>query len=149
MAYLFMIDEAEAVDGSWEPDAGENALILQPGPFVPIVSTRPLKIGPTLQARRESTTGFLRRPQVTFENVELAVSERELEPTDSEPRLHSRIGGQPGWLQNDETPDGDWRFLAQIDSVTTSFAVDFGDGGVGYLFVRADGLEARFLWQSL
>src|ERR1700759_4787138 len=30
MAYLFMTDDGN-VDGTWEPDGGENAVILQPG----------------------------------------------------------------------------------------------------------------------
>src|SRR5689334_19521732 len=30
-AYLFMTDGEEYVDGTWEPDGGENAIILQPG----------------------------------------------------------------------------------------------------------------------
>jgi hypothetical protein len=48
MAYLFMTDEKEEtfIDGTYEPDGGENAIILQPG-----VTTAPVKElaeGPTL-----------------------------------------------------------------------------------------------------
>ncbi len=46
MAYLFMTDEAEHVDGTWEPDGGENAVILQPGSNP--AKTQPLAEGPTL-----------------------------------------------------------------------------------------------------
>ena len=47
MAYLFMTDEAEHVDGTWEPDGGtKNAVILQPGST--LAKTRPLAEGPTL-----------------------------------------------------------------------------------------------------
>ncbi|MFS0693568.1 hypothetical protein [Streptomyces nitrosporeus] len=36
LAYLFMADSEEGfVDGTWEPEAGENALLIQPGGRVP------------------------------------------------------------------------------------------------------------------
>jgi len=45
-AYLFMTDEDEYVDGTWEADSGENAIILQPGttqlPTIDLIN------GPTL-----------------------------------------------------------------------------------------------------
>lgn len=31
MAYLFMTDDDDYVDGTWEPDGGENAVVIQPG----------------------------------------------------------------------------------------------------------------------
>src|SRR5947208_3527423 len=35
MAYVFMTDGDDYVDGTWKPDGGENAVIVQPGdPFV-------------------------------------------------------------------------------------------------------------------
>jgi hypothetical protein len=46
MAYVFMTDEDDYVDGTWEPDGGENAVILQPG--TPTVTVQSLATGPTL-----------------------------------------------------------------------------------------------------
>ena len=46
MAYLFMTDGEEYVDGTWEPDGGENAVVLQPGQTT--VKTQPLAQGPSL-----------------------------------------------------------------------------------------------------
>ncbi len=44
MAYIFMTDGDECVDGTWEPNGGENAVILQPGntsvPVEPLVRLR-------------------------------------------------------------------------------------------------------------
>jgi hypothetical protein len=46
MAYVFMTDEEQFVDGTWDPDGGENAVILQPG--INTAKTAALTGGPTL-----------------------------------------------------------------------------------------------------
>src|SRR5437762_5669988 len=46
MAYLFMTGDDYDVDGTFDPDDGENAVILQPG--ISDIETRPLIIGPSL-----------------------------------------------------------------------------------------------------
>src|SRR4051812_27277543 len=45
MAYVFMTDVDDIVE-TWDPDEGENAIILQPGP--PSVPTQPLLTGPSI-----------------------------------------------------------------------------------------------------
>jgi hypothetical protein len=61
MAYLFMTDEEEHIDGTWLPDGGENALILQPqGVFDGEV--QPLKQGPILQVWVQQEGDALRTP---------------------------------------------------------------------------------------
>ncbi|MGW0467657.1 hypothetical protein ACWDX6_20695 [Streptomyces sp. NPDC003027] len=49
------------------------------------------------------------------------------------------------WLQGEEWPGPDWRFLAQIDSRDLPLDVDFGCGdmGVGYAFLSPDASEGR------
>jgi hypothetical protein len=149
MAYVFMtdLDEFEYIDGTWEPEGGENAVILQPSPFQSIVDTAALTEGPTLQRGVDDRTPGGRR---RFEPVELRA---DLIATDAsgggedEDMFH--IGGAPNWLQGEEwpAPPEAWRFLMQIDSNTSQFDVNFGDAGVAYVFVAADGRAARFLWQ--
>src|SRR5689334_18808557 len=51
MAYLFMTDEDEYVGETFDPDGGENAVILQPG--TPAVPTQSLIVGPTLYKMRQ------------------------------------------------------------------------------------------------
>jgi hypothetical protein len=53
MAYLFMTDsdEGEFVDGTYEPDGGENAIILQPG--MTELPTSEANAGPTLYRMAE------------------------------------------------------------------------------------------------
>src|SRR5689334_4419099 len=47
MAYVFMADGAnEYVDFTWDPDAGENAVVIQPGDYD--LPTKLLTEGPTL-----------------------------------------------------------------------------------------------------
>ena len=52
------------------------------------------------------------------------------------------------WAERETAPTrGEWRFLMQIDSHTDRFRLNWGDAGVGYVFVAEDGTAARFLWQ--
>jgi len=154
MAYLFMTDPADGfVDGTFEPDGGENAVILQPAPFDRVVSARPRAIGPSLRAAHEEQLGFIAslsgaRRQRILRDVELGVTEVEVDPAAPDPNLKSRLFGEPLWLQNDETPaGGPWDLIVQIDSANREFDVNFGDAGVGYAFIRRDGKAARFRWQ--
>ena len=60
----------------------------------------------------------------------------------------NKIGGTPVFLQGDELPfEEGWQLLLQLDSCSVPFWVNFGDAGLGYAFLNADGDEARFLWQ--
>ena len=158
MAYIFMTDPepgGEYVDGTWEPEYGENAVILQPSPFDPIVKTTDLTYGPTLQVPVDGKPGLLDRimgvkqsPRRRYEDVELKVIETE-KPCNLD-SLGSKLTGEPDWLQNDETPTkGDWRFFLQMDNTSESndYSINFGDAGIGYAFIRTDGRAARFLWQ--
>ena len=149
MAYVFMTDQGQFVDGTWEPEGGENAVIVQPG--TPAVPTAPLVTGPTLQRGEDDPTGTHR----AFKDVQYAV---ELTPGMDPERFSDdaaldhvsecKIGGAPAFLQGEEYPaGGPWRLLAQIDSGSNLFYLNFGDAGVGYVFLSADGTQGRFLWQ--
>ncbi|GAA4515644.1 hypothetical protein AB0K05_24710 [Nonomuraea sp. NPDC049486] len=122
MAYLFMDDEAEE---SWQPEGGENALIVQPGRVPPFIETAGVVDG----------EGLLEELFVDLEEVE------QSEP----PCWGSRLLGAPGWLQGEEfPPGGPWSFFFQLRD---TYQAIFGDGGMGYGFLSADEQEGRFLWQ--
>jgi uncharacterized protein YwqG len=145
MAYIFMTD---SIDGeSWSADFGDNAVILQPGQFTSLVKTEPRATGPSLQRMVPGVTGNRLVPvdcEYRAEHLELP----DEASVDSDYALVNRIGGAPGWLQNDETPtQGVWHFLTQIDSNSDLYSVNFGDMGIGYVFVADDGSAGRFLWQ--
>ena len=162
MAYLFMTDEegGQFVDGTYDPNRGENAVILQPGRAV--VPTRRLSQGPTLyrliekswrrRTRREPcefAVQLIREDDVAF----LPEEERWKLPDDEAEAAaarweESKIGGTPVFMQGDEFPfTGPCRLLLQLDSCSVPFSINFGDAGVGYAFLNEAGDEAKFLFQ--
>jgi uncharacterized protein YwqG len=161
MVYLFMTDEEKYVEGTWEPDGGENAVILRPGPTV--AKTAPLAAGPSLYRMVKQTSNTQLVPEPCEFSVMLEPSEdpdfvetaerekwqkKEREIYDSA-LDGNKIGGSPIFIQNTEFPGpGRWRLLLQLDSTRVPFYVNFGDAGVGYLFLSEDGQAAKFLWQG-
>lgn len=158
MAYIFMTDEDEPIDGTWEPDSGENAVILQPG--VTSIPVDALTTGPTLVRRVDDDAD----DDVDFERCEFAVNLFPAEDPEYVPECDrydwsddqwdeyhetdNKIGGSPNFLQNEEFPGpGRWNLLLQLDSCQVPFEINFGDAGIGYAFLSADGRVAKFLWQ--
>jgi hypothetical protein len=165
-----------AADGDWDGDrmvylfaigfSGEHATVVQPGGQVTeSFETQPVATGPT-----ELDRAHLVRVD---EEVDFAQVERELEPVEDEDeydraiRLQelleerqkdaedsirmNQLGGPkvvPVWLQRDERPGESWQLVAQLDSCRLPFEVNFGDSGVGYLFLSPDGKNAEFFYQS-
>lgn len=147
-AYLFMTDEDEYVDGTWEPDGGENAVILQPGKNG--IKTTEIKDGPSLYQMVEKPSHDLLVPQDFACSVILTESEDKA-PEGDTLEIVNKFGGKPVFIQDEEYPSDneDWKLLLQLDSVDVPFSVNFGDSGVGYAFIRADGKKAKFLWQCM
>jgi hypothetical protein len=146
---------------TFEPFGGENAVILQPGDSKTDVTCKALSSGPTLRIFVEGMRG--RQPT----DVELGIKvwdsedpefipEKEVDKLSAEDREiyrirteGNKIGGTPGFIQSDEFPDATrpWQLLLQLDAGEVPFPVDFGDVGVGYLFITPEATEGRFLWQ--
>jgi uncharacterized protein YwqG len=164
MAYVFMTDEedGEYVDGTWESDGGENAVILQPG--TPEMPVQPLMNGPSLYRMVKKMFRSKLVPQACEFGVDLTTSD---DPpfADEDERANwdeatwekytetldgNKIGGSPIFLQNTEFPGpGQWKLLLQLDSTNVPFYVNFGDGGVAYAFLSEDATTAKFLWQCV
>ena len=163
VAYVFMTDEEEYVEGTWEPFGGENAVIIQPSGKIDI-PCEALPAGPTLQSYvRVDGQHQLRAQDVEFglsfadgddpefvsmwDRIDASAEESEEYISSLE---GSKIGGTPGFIQGDEFPDKvhNWHLLLQLDSRDLPFFQNFGDGGVAYAFITSDGTEGRFLWQS-
>lgn len=159
MAYIFMTDDEEYVDGTWEAEGGENAIILQPGnTTVPITK---LITGPTLTKYVQVEGQQELQPQ----EIELRVTLNE----DNDPSFISeddditneeideyhdktegnKIGGSPAFIQGDEFPDesDNWLLLLQLDSCDDNYSLNFGDAGVSYSFINKEGTKAKFIWQ--
>ena len=161
MAYLFITGESEDewVDGTWEPEGGENAVIVQPE-GANDVETVPEREGPSLYTFVEGRgwEGAVpfeysvnlepgEDPEYVGEDERVEWSEAELDANE-EPLDGNKVGGTPGFIQADEFPQaGPWRLLLQLDSMTVPFHVNFGDAGIGYAYISEDGQSGRFLWQ--
>lgn len=128
LAYVFMTGSADPDDDldvdSFDPEGGENAVIIQPGGRVP---------------------GFLTVRPADEPGLSLVGDHRPVDSPAADGEVPFQfLGGEPAWLQFDETPGDGWRLVAQL---TAEPGFDFGDDGVAYLFVSPDGAEGRFLWQ--
>jgi len=161
MAYLFITDDA-GVDETWDPDKGENALVLQPG--LPPPKYQHTASGPTLFKMEKRFFGAAILPKTLEFGTRQEIGEdpdwlsekvlEELPTTEREAHLSSlmgnKVGGSPYFLQTDEFPEGDgWKLLLQLDSSRVPFFVNLGDAGVGYAFISKDGRQGKFLWQCL
>jgi hypothetical protein len=160
MAYVFMTDLEEKVVPAWDPDSGENAVIIQPG-RPPNVQTMAAPIGPTLYEFLEIPGQDQMQPRPCEYLVDTA---RRTDPA-FEDEAHrqgmddvsfekyskavegNKVGGTPAFLQEDAMPPGG-KLLLQLDSAQVPFYVNFGDCGLGFAFISPDGSQGRFLFQS-
>lgn len=159
VAYLFMADGPDDVDYIWDPDAGENAVIIQPGDpgKIPVVTKA---TGPTessvvfppgarlghvenLTYRVETTDVIDPEYQTAAELASLSDAE---EIARSSALIGDKIGGTPEFVQGGEFPCRADRLLLQIEA--TPFQINLGDGGAGFLFVNENATVGNFLWQS-
>lgn len=160
MAYLFITDEDEYVDCTWEPDGGENAVVIQPGSVA--VPTQVLLDGPSIyrMVARPGDEHLVAEPcefrarLVGADDPEfLSEAERNARGADVNQAYYeaiagTKVGGTPGFLQGDEFPGDEFRqLILQLDSSQLPFSVNFGDGGIGFAFLSDDGSAGRFLWQ--
>jgi len=156
MAYLFMTDTEIEIDGQlygvhdqFEPEGGENAVILQPS-GEKLVDTSLLAKGPSLLPKKAM---FWSREQVDalceVEEYEVRLKFSEdpdfvsiddlIGLPDSQHQQYcdslsgNKLGGVPGFIQPDEFPFPRDRseLLLQLDSGKVPFYVDFGDIGEG------------------
>jgi hypothetical protein len=116
-------DDDNSIDDTFEPEGGENAVIIQPGGRVP-----------SFIAVRGQRTG----PSFTEDHLPVDVV------TADQNTPWEFLGGEPRWLQSPELPGPGWRLVGQLSD---DLGHNFGDAGIAYVFVSPDGLEGRFLWQ--
>ncbi len=160
MAYIFITAGDEHIDGTWEHDGGENAVILQPGNVtMPVVG---LEQGPVLY----SLVKKMFRKQPALQPCEFTIKTRTSTDPDYTPQKErilwsnvkwveyaekldgNKIGGTPIFIENDEFPGpGNWKLLLELDSTRVPFHINFGNAGIGYAFISEDGKIGKFLWQ--
>lgn len=99
------------------------------------------------------TDGRVRPPPPRHGNGLGACLRRHPADTPTEEPVPGRLGGEPDWLQGDETPDcphraGHMTFVAELaDGRDFATSANFGGGGRGYVFGCHPCGEAAFLWQ--
>jgi hypothetical protein len=165
-AYPFLTDDYEGgyLADTWDPDGGENALILQPGGISdgPML---PLREGPTLYRRACMGPTEWDRPPCEFA-VELRPgNDPEAGTWDDVDRddrsawdayiaalFEDKIGGTPVPTVNDPefpNPEG-WQLLLQLNTKGEDpddpFFLNFECDGVGYAFLSRDGRRGMFMW---
>lgn len=162
VAYLFMTGDDEDDAETWDPDGGDNAVIIQPGGILH-VPVAPLRRGPALLAMVEEDGEEYMIPSPHEYTVQLSraenpdfVSEIQRQDWDeatndqyAEQLMGNKIGGTPCFLQYDEFPPGEenWQLLLQLDSTDVPFYINFGDAGVAYAFINQDATLGKMLWQ--
>ncbi|MBY0177278.1 DUF1963 domain-containing protein [Curtobacterium herbarum] len=127
---------------SWEADSGANAAFVFSGRDLRLAEYPPSPHG-------DPDDPEPAWPPVTDDEYLLGLAAATT-PSDEDEQLGvpddvwfaGQYGGDPDWIQDDETPDG-LRFVASIESGPLEF--DFGDGGSAYVF--SDGQRAAVLWQ--
>ncbi len=118
---LLIFMSEDPFDDPWMAEGGANAVIVEPdGEFPPWVE-------PT-----SSTDGPCWHPDSMW------VPDPPLE-----------VGGQPEWMQQDETPEAAPEFVCRLRSLPDLDGIlSFGADGDAYLFISEDRRTARILWQS-
>jgi uncharacterized protein YwqG len=159
IAYLFMTSSGDG-DETWSPDGGENSLIILTREKL----TGSLTVGDAPRLCRMVKKWWNKQlvPESCVFSTTLTISEdppfvpqgvlMELPKEQADNYLESlvgnKLGGTPGFLQNDELPVSEpWHLLLQLDSTRVPFWINFGDAGVGYAFINGNGTDGKFLWQ--
>jgi hypothetical protein len=115
----------------WSPTGGANRAYLFSGPLTPAA----------VPAEGETLLGAVTalRPHP--------------EDTPTKQAVLGRLGGEPDWIQDDETPDCPgcatrMTFTAELEEGRDfATSANFGGGGRSYLFTCPPCAEAAFLWQ--
>lgn len=158
MAYIFF-DASE--DGeTWDPDSGQNAVIVQPGDNS--VDTVAEAYGPASEVnqgienvREAGLCEFKVELEITAEPDYLNEDQlfKLMDEDEAKYDLYceamdpSKIGGNPIFIQGEEIPiEGDWKFLCQLDENEIPVYANFGTG-VAYAFIDAEGTQGKILWQ--
>lgn len=128
---VFLCQNDPGMCDDWDANAGANRADLFPGELTPA----------TVPAEGETLQG--------------AITALRCHPADAPPEepVLGRLGGEPEWLQGDETPDCPscatrMTFTAELEEgYDFATSANFGGGGRGYVFRCRPCGEAAFLWQ--
>lgn len=141
---IFMCENDPGMCGDEDPDGGANQVII-------ISELDDLKQftpkNPENTLRKTEYNAILKEDNAdSYESARANWQGRGRE-------ILGQLFGQPDWIQGDDTPKCDccqkpMRFVAQIEEGPEYLAsMNFGGGGVAFLFDCPKGKTAKFLWQ--
>lgn len=139
---IFMCNNDDESCDEWDPEGGGNKAI--------IVS------GTQLEFFKPEDSNSLREPEYGVNLIETDDADYETARGNwkgSRRDVLGQVFGEPSWIQGDETPDCEccskpMRFVAQMEEGPDHRAtMNFGGGGVAFLFDCQEGKTAKFLWQ--
>ncbi|WP_257032345.1 YwqG family protein [Streptomyces sp. 1331.2] len=151
---LFMCQNDPGMCEEWDPQAGGNRALLfptaalQPIP-VPVLDEdddqEPVLLGAVSAVAYETAS--------TTADYGQAYTEWARQPGRTPLDALGQLGGQPAWLQNDETPacptcTREMRLVVQLEEGRDhATAMNFGGRGEAYAFACEPCTQAVFLWQ--
>lgn len=167
MAYLFMTESVgeKGFPETWDSDAGENAVILQPGIWTG--PTLPLTEGPSLRKwvqenRRWRQSRWQKVPCEYAVELQAGEDTEDLwspwpDPDDKAAWntrwgffSEDKLGGIPvptiNYASFPYPYGGPWRLLLQLNTNEDRYDVNFGTDGNGYALLSEDGRVGKLLW---
>jgi hypothetical protein len=132
----------------WDPSAGGNkALLFQTDALAPAA----VPPGDNTLLPEACGVSLYTTESASYDEASDSWSHAEGRPVEE---VLGQLGGEPDWLQNDETPacpscSTPMGFVAQLDEGHDhTSAINFG-GGYGYAFTCEPCGQAAFLWQCV
>lgn len=144
---LFMCQNDPGMCEDWDANGGGNAVVV----ITPIdLESAPVPSeGETLRGTEYSAQVV----EVPGEDYDAALREWAEKNNLSPREVLGQLGGEPAWIQGEETPDCDachrpMEFVAQLEQGPDwKTEMNFGGGGVAYSFRCDCNGSAKFLWQ--
>jgi len=165
----FAPDQSVHVLYTWEPDGGENAVILQPGTWQG--PSLPVATGPALWKWDSTLSRFCTGPYCEYRVSLLPGDDPDLPPQSKGPYIELPLQMSDGslWQQQPEETEekiggtaqvrqyrvfpefgsGDWQLVLQFPEQDDRFFVNFAEDGIGYVFMTKDGKQAKFGWSRI
>ncbi len=140
---IFMCQNDPGMCEEWHADEGGNKVLVLAAEELEIFNPT----HPEIALRKTAYSGKV--IEMDVENYEEALDKWEGNARD----ILGSLYGEPDWIQGEETPSCDccnekMRFVAQLEEGTDhNTAMNFGGGGIAYLFDCSKGKTAKFLWQ--
>ena len=141
---IFMCQNEPGMCDDWDPSSGGNQALIVPAGLAPA----------TVPGDGETLMGAV--SAVAYADVEGGYGqalERWAGQTDRAREVLGQLGGEPAWIQSDETPacpacGEQMTFVAQLEEGPDyATAANFGGGGCAYAFTCTSCRQAAFLWQ--